>query len=61
MSRSPDLPPEWRRELAFMLMYNRKAEIEVLCGAPSNDLSQLLNGEVQVHGPRLVQYILDRM
>ena len=60
MSRSPDLDPAWRRELAHMLMYNRKAEIEALCDVPASDLSQILDGG-HAPGPRLVEYILARM
>lgn len=62
MSRSPDLPTAWRRELSFMLMYNRKAEIEALCDAPASALSQILDGAPQhAPGSRLVEYILQRM
>lgn len=61
MSRSPNLDPEWRRELSHMLMYNRKAEIEALCDAPTSDLSQILEGGSHPSGPRLVEYILERM
>lgn len=61
MSRSPNLDPEWRRELSHMLMYNRKAEIEALCETPASDLSQILDGTSYPTGPRLVEYVLERI
>lgn len=62
MSRDADVRPEWRRELAFMLMYNRKAETEALCDVTgASDLSQILDGAQYAPGPRLVEYILARV
>lgn len=61
MSRSPHLDPGWRCELSHMLLYNRKAEIETLCDAPVSDLNQILEGASHACGPRLVEYILERM
>lgn len=62
MSRIPDLPASWRKELSYMLMYDRKAEIEALCDGPTSELSQILNNAPQyTSSSALTEYILARI
>lgn len=62
MSRTPDFPASWRKELSYMVMYDRKAEIEALCDGPTSELSQILDNAPQYTSTSaLVEYILARI